>query len=85
MMAAAIVSHLRGETVDQPSPARARYVLGVFVVVYAVNFIDRNILAVLLQPIKEELGVSDTAIPHSRRIFFFASAVSSSPPTMAPA
>lgn len=31
-----------------------------FCVVYAVNFIDRNILAVLLQPIKEELRVSDT-------------------------
>jgi predicted MFS family arabinose efflux permease len=37
-------------------------VLGVLVLVYAVNFIDRNILSVLLQPIKEELGVSDTAM-----------------------
>jgi predicted MFS family arabinose efflux permease len=45
-----------------PSQARARWVLGVLVLVYAVNFIDRNILAVLLQPIKEELGVSDTAM-----------------------
>jgi predicted MFS family arabinose efflux permease len=45
-----------------PSQARARGVLGVLVLVYAVNFIDRNILAVLLQPIKEELGVSDTAM-----------------------
>jgi len=44
------------------SPARARLALGVLVVVYAVNFIDRNILAVLLQPIKEELGASDTAM-----------------------
>ncbi len=43
-----------------PSRARARWVLFVLVVVYAVNFIDRNILAVLLQPIKEELGASDT-------------------------
>jgi predicted MFS family arabinose efflux permease len=37
-------------------------VLGVLVVVYAVNFVDRNILSVLLQPIKEELGASDTAM-----------------------
>ena len=44
------------------SPARARGVLAVLVLVYAVNFIDRNILSVLLQPIKEELGVSDTAM-----------------------
>ena len=29
------------------------------------------------------LGVSETATPHSARIFFFAAAVSSSPPTMA--
>ena len=42
--------------------ARAHYVLAVLVLVYAVNFIDRNILAVLLQPIKEELRVSDTAM-----------------------
>jgi predicted MFS family arabinose efflux permease len=37
-------------------------VLAILVVVYAVNFIDRNILSVLLQPIKEELGASDTAM-----------------------
>ena len=45
-----------------PSQAQARWTLGVLFVVYAVNFVDRNILAVLLQPIKEELGVSDTAM-----------------------
>ena len=33
--------------------------LAILVVVYAVNFIDRNILSILLQPIKEELGASD--------------------------
>ncbi len=40
----------------------ARYVLGLLVVVYAVNFIDRQLLSILLQPIKEDLGVSDTAM-----------------------
>lgn len=49
-------------TPEQPSRARANYVLAVLVLVYAVNFIDRNILSVLLQPIKEELGASDTAM-----------------------
>ena len=44
------------------SPARARWVLSVLVVVYALNFIDRNLLSVLLQPIKEELGASDSAM-----------------------
>ena len=44
------------------SNAQARWVLAVLVVVYALNFIDRNLLSVLLQPIKEELGASDSAM-----------------------
>lgn len=44
------------------SRAYAGYVLGVLVVVYVFNFVDRYILSVLLQPIKEDLGVSDTAM-----------------------
>jgi len=32
------------------------------VVVYVFNFIDRSILGILVQPIKEDLGVSDTAM-----------------------
>jgi predicted MFS family arabinose efflux permease len=43
-----------------PAPApRARYALGVLFVVYAVSLIDRQILAMLLQPIKAELGLRD--------------------------
>jgi MFS family permease len=34
----------------------------VLTVVYVVNFIDRQILAILLDPIKHDLGVSDTAM-----------------------
>jgi predicted MFS family arabinose efflux permease len=44
------------------SPARARFALAILVLVYAVNFIDRQLLTVLLQPIKEDLGVSDSAL-----------------------
>lgn len=50
---------------DRPSSvsrARQNYVLAVLVLVYAVNFIDRNLLPILLQPIKEELGASDAAM-----------------------
>jgi predicted MFS family arabinose efflux permease len=39
-----------------------RYVLGVLVVVYTFNFIDRQILSILLEPIKQELGLSDTQL-----------------------
>jgi MFS family permease len=37
-----------------------RYVLGILTIVYVFNFIDRQILAMLLEPIKQDLGVSDT-------------------------
>ncbi len=39
-----------------------KYVLGVLVVVYVFNFIDRQILAILAPAIKDELGLSDTQI-----------------------
>jgi MFS family permease len=44
------------------SPAYARYALGLLFVVYVFNFIDRQILSILLEPIKADLGVSDTAM-----------------------
>ena len=44
------------------SEATRRYVLGTLVVVYTFNFIDRQILSILLEPIKQELGVSDTQL-----------------------
>jgi MFS family permease len=37
----------------------ARYVLGVLVIVYAMNFIDRQILAILAEDIKRDLGLTD--------------------------
>ncbi len=39
-----------------------RYVLGVLVVVYTFNFIDRQILSILLESIKADLGLSDQAL-----------------------
>ncbi len=44
------------------SPAVRNYALGVLVVVYTFNFIDRQILSILLEPIKQDLGLSDTAL-----------------------
>lgn len=38
------------------------YVLGVLLVVYIFNFIDRQILAILAQSIKADLGLTDTEI-----------------------
>jgi len=41
-------------------PGYAHYVLGVLSVAYVFNFVDRQILSVLLVDIQEDLGVSDT-------------------------
>ncbi|WP_310497913.1 MFS transporter [Sandarakinorhabdus sp.] len=39
--------------------AYAKYVLGVLVLVYAMNFIDRQIISILAEDIKRDLGLSD--------------------------
>jgi len=39
-----------------------RYVLGLLLVVYASNYLDRQILAILLQPIKQDMNLSDTEL-----------------------
>ncbi len=44
------------------SPRYARYVLGLLTAVYIVNYIDRNLLAILLQSIKEDLELSDSQL-----------------------
>lgn len=38
------------------------YILAILTLVYVVNFIDRQILPILLQSIKQEFGVSDAAL-----------------------
>lgn len=52
------------DSAPQPhiSPAYANYVLGVLFFVYVFNFVDRQVLSVFIGPIKQEFGVSDTAM-----------------------
>ena len=42
------------------SPGYSNYVLGVLFTVYVLNFIDRQVLSVFVEPIKEEMNASDT-------------------------
>jgi MFS family permease len=42
--------------------ARRYYVLGLLTVVYALNFLDRTIFNVLIEPIKKEFVLSDTTM-----------------------
>jgi predicted MFS family arabinose efflux permease len=44
------------------SPLYRRYVLGVLTLVYTLNYLDRGLIVLLLQPIKEDLHLSDTQL-----------------------
>ncbi len=44
------------------SPGRARYALALLLAVYIFNFIDRQILSILLEDIKREIDLSDTQL-----------------------
>jgi len=42
-----------------PPPRHANYLLGVLMVAYILSFIDRNIMAILVGPIREQFAISD--------------------------
>lgn len=46
----------------QTASTRRYYVLGILTLVYALNFLDRTIFNVLIEPIKNEFALSDTAM-----------------------
>lgn len=44
---------------DQPSRSYRRYVLTILMLVSALNFLDRQIINILVEPIKQDLGLAD--------------------------
>ncbi len=44
------------------SPGYVRYAVGMLSVVYVFNFADRQILSILMQPIKQEMQLTDTEL-----------------------
>lgn len=44
------------------SSAEAWYLLGILLVAYTLAFIDRTVLALLVQPIQRDLGINDTQL-----------------------
>ncbi|QZP07858.1 MFS transporter [Caenibius sp. WL] len=54
------------ETDAQPAPAltsrQANFALVVFLLAYVLSFVDRQILALMVDPIREDLGLSDIQI-----------------------
>ena len=61
------MSHAAGQSIVDTASASRReaaslyswYVLGVLFLVYVVNFLDRNIISILAQDIKADLGLGD--------------------------
>jgi sugar phosphate permease len=49
------------EAAAKPS-LRRHYVLALLTIVYALNFLDRTIFNVLIEPIKKEFSLSDTTM-----------------------
>lgn len=56
-----VTSQMSVQTAVAPMPtARRYYVLGLLTIIYALNFLDRTIFNVLIEPIKKEFQFSDT-------------------------
>ena len=53
------VAAVQTDAAAKPS-MRRYYVLGLLTAVYALNFLDRTIFNVLIEPIKKEFALSDT-------------------------
>jgi MFS family permease len=47
---------------DYPSPTYAWYVVVILTLAYVVSFIDRQIMALMVEPIRKDLDISDTQI-----------------------
>ncbi|MGE3397144.1 MAG: spinster family MFS transporter [Sphingomonas sp.] len=50
------------EQYDWPSPTRAWYAAIVLMVTYALAYIDRTIIGLLIEPIRSDFGISDTQV-----------------------
>jgi MFS family permease len=62
-----MVSAMPPETTSMPlagakAPAYAFYVVGVLLLAYILSFMDRTVLSLLIDPIRSDLGLSDTSI-----------------------
>ena len=55
-------TEIQSDTQNRFSPAYRNYALGILFVGYIVNFVDRSILSLLLEPIKLELALSDSQL-----------------------
>ncbi len=59
-----------GDDAPYPAPAYAWYVVGVLTLAYVSSFVDRQILGLLVAPIRRDLGISDTGMSHLMGLSF---------------
>jgi MFS family permease len=57
-------------TAGRALSSRAGFALGLLTLAYTLNFLDRQILGILLVPIQRELGASDTAMGMLAGLYF---------------
>ena len=55
---------------SRPSPAQANYALGMLLAAYILSFVDRQVLSLLVEPIKRDLGISDLQISYLQGLAF---------------
>lgn len=53
---------ISSESADWPKPVYSWFVVGVLMLAYTSSFIDRQILSLLIEPIRRDLQISDTQI-----------------------
>ena len=55
-------TNIRAQEHAYPSPGRARYMVILLTVLYMFSFLDRTIIVLLIEPIKADLGLTDTQL-----------------------
>jgi len=63
----------------KPSSGSAMYILVICTLLYVINYIDRQVFSVVLQPMKVELGLTDTQCGLAQTIFILGMALCSFP------
>ena len=54
-----MTEHSEGEPSPAGLPKRARYTLGLLTLIYVVNHIDRQLMYILVEPVRMDLGLDD--------------------------
>lgn len=62
------------ESSFQVSPFQRRFILIICFLLYMVNFMDRQVLSVVMEPMKQDLGLTDSQAGLLQTAFFFSMA-----------